>query len=148
MSRAGLLLTLGAIGLGAPACSSFERDWEGAAAVAPASDLEGRWQGTWLSAVNGHSGGLRCLVTRRESGAYDARYHATYGCCFSFEYTVELTAAPHGAGYILRGSADLGWLAGGVYSYETTVEGGKLRSTYTSEADHGTYEMTRLGAVK
>jgi len=136
-------------------CSTFERDWEAAASAGAAAEgsLEGRWQGTWLSEVNEHTGDLRAIVTRREKDTgsqaeprpeYDARYHATYGCCFSFEYTVPMTASREGETLRFEGSADLGWLAGGVYHYTGEVRGDEFHSTYKSEDDHGTFRMRRV----
>ena len=33
------------------------------------NNLQGRWQGTWLSDVNQHTGALRCVVTQQGDGA-------------------------------------------------------------------------------
>ena len=40
--------------------------------------------------------------------------------------------------------ADLGWLAGGKYEYDGSVEGDDFQSTYNSKGDHGTFEMQRV----
>src|SRR6185295_8959422 len=92
LSRSALSVGLLVWGLLLNGCSSFNRDW-GAAAVtgAPGDDIRGRWLGTWLSEVNGHTGQLRCLLARDATGGYQARFHAKYKKIFSFGYTVPLT---------------------------------------------------------
>ena len=130
--------------LGATGCSTFNRDWK-AAAVSPdsANGIEGRWLGTWLSEVNGHTGQLRCLISKQTAGRYQARFHAKYRKILSFGYTVELSATETGGTNIFQGYADLGWYAGGEYHYEGRATPARFSSTYSSKADHGTFEMTR-----
>ena len=129
-------------------CSTFERDWKalaGQPAATAEGGLEGRWAGTWTSDANGHSGGLRCIITRDEHDTLRARYHATYGCCFTFEYDMPMTARREGEALRFAAEADLGWLAGGRYEYDGTVVGDEFTSTYTSKSDHGMFRMTRVG---
>src|SRR5262245_49218762 len=95
-------------------CSTFNRDWKAAAqTAAPADHLQGRWDGTWLSEENGHTGRLRCLLTKNTDGKYQARFHAKYCKIFSFGYTVSLEVAEADGVYRFKGDADLGWYAGG-----------------------------------
>ncbi|HVR73379.1 MAG TPA: hypothetical protein VMT52_03570 [Planctomycetota bacterium] len=128
-------------------CSSFERDWQAAGAdLAPVVDpIRGRWEGSWRSDVSGHEGALRCLVSASEDGSLVARYRAEYGCCFSFEYSVPMVVEREDDACRFTGSADLGWLAGGVYHYEGRADGKAYTSTYTSEDDHGTFTLARPG---
>lgn len=125
-------------------CSTFNRDWRRAAAqpAAPAS-VEGRWEGRWLSGVNGHKGKLRCLLTRGNQEWFQARFRATYGGIFRFSYTVPLALQAHDIGWELSGEADLGKLAGGNYYYEGRVTPTNFASTYRSKYDHGTFELRR-----
>ena len=126
-------------------CSTFERDWRALETQpSPESGMEGRWQGTWLSDANGHSGGLRCILSTDDEGTLQARYRATYLGFMSFEYSVPMTARLEDEIHHFTGEADLGWLAGGRYVYVGTVEGDAFTSTYESEKDHGTFEMTRV----
>src|SRR5258708_4913571 len=112
-----LLLTLLAV-LATTGCSTFDRDWKTAAAMpAPVNDLAGRWQGTWVSEVNGHADKLRCLVSRLSETNYTARFHAKYQKIFSFGYTVNLAVKDSGGNFQFQGEANLGKLAGGVYHY-------------------------------
>jgi hypothetical protein len=127
-------------------CSSFEKDWQ-AAAAAPADasrPLLGRWQGGWKSEATVHSGGLRALITSEGPDRYRARYRATYGCCFRFEYAVPLTAVEEGDLLRFEGNADLGWLAGGTYQYKGQAAQGKFTSAYSSKKDHGLFSMERV----
>lgn len=146
-AQAGRAVTiLSALILGG--CSTFDRDWEAMAQSDNATaGLEGRWNGTWLSDANGHTGGLRCILSKDEEGTLQARYHATWACCFTFEYSVPITATQEGDTYRFLGEADLGWLAGGLYVYEGDVTGDQFSSTYRCERDHGTFQMIRVMAT-
>ena len=73
-------------------CSCFNRDWHKAAAQpTPANSIEGRWEGSWTSASNAHTGNLRCLLSHKEGASYEARFRATYGKVFHFSYATPLT---------------------------------------------------------
>ena len=125
-------------------CSTFNRDWRKAATkpVPPAS-VEGRWEGQWESAVNGHHGRLRCLMTRESDELFQARFRATYGGIFRFSYSVPLTLQPHDFGWELSGEANLGKLAGGSYYYEGRIAPTNFAATYRSKYDHGLFELRR-----
>ncbi len=128
-------------------CSTFEKAWEEASKASTtgegwAGGLAGRWQGTWLSEVNGHEGVLRCILSPEPNGQYLARYHATYGGAFTFSYEVLMAVEREADTWKFRGSADLGWLAGGVYTYVGQVKAAELFSTYASKSDQGTFRMT------
>jgi hypothetical protein len=138
-------------------CSSFDRDFEAlrleGVSSSGVSDLTGRWEGTWQSDENGHTGSLRCIITRKDSD-YLARYYATYTWCFlplSFEMAIPTTAQPEGpakapgGAWKLRGSAELScWVAGGLYEYEARVEGGEYVATYRSSFDRGVFRLQRV----
>ncbi len=125
-------------------CSTFNRDWRSAAKnPAPANSVEGRWEGRWLSDANGHTGALRCLVTRVDEAHCRARFHAIYGKVLRFTYTVPLTIQSHVDGWEFDGEENLGKLAGGVYYYEGRANATNFSSTYRSTYDHGTFEMHR-----
>ena len=46
--------------------------------------------------------------------------------------------------YRFSAEADLGWLAGGRYEYDGSVDGDNFRSTYKSKSDYGTFKMARV----
>ena len=127
-------------------CSSFNRDWKAAAAGGAASDpLAGRWEGTWRSDVNAHTGELRCLITPATNGTYTARFQAKYRKLvqLTFSYTVSLAVTNREDGHHFQGEADLGWLAGGRYPYRGRATATRFHSTYACPHDHGIFEMTR-----
>ena len=139
ISVCGAMLLLGGAG-----CSTFNRDWKTSEqTVAQTNDIQGRWEGTWLSQTKGHHGSLRCLLTRETDYQYEARFHATYWKVFRFGYAVQLIATPADGAYQFRGDADLGWLAGGTYHYEGTVTPTNFFSTYRAAGDHGIFQMHR-----
>jgi hypothetical protein len=137
-----LLVLISAASLGG--CSTFDRDWEAMAQTPAGAGIEGRWSGIWYSAANGHSGGLRCMLTADESGTLTARYRATYAGFLSFEYTMPMAVREEDGAYHFAAEADLGWLAGGRYEYAGTVAGDEFTSTYDCDRDHGTFRMTRV----
>ncbi len=97
-----------------------------------------------MSEVNGHTGRLRAILSPTGAQSYRARFHARYAGILSFGYTVELTATNDSTGRAhFRGSADLGKLAGGVYTYAGRADARRFEATYQSRADHGRFELRR-----
>ena len=143
LKRAALWFSI-LIMLNATGCSTFKRDWKAAARVpSPSQDIQGRWEGTWLSHTNGHHGRLRCLVSNGPEGQYLARFHANYVKILSFGYTVPLTVRETRGAYQFQGDANLGRLAGGEYHYEGQATSTNFFSTYRARADAGVFEMKR-----
>jgi hypothetical protein len=105
--------------------------------------LTGPWQGTWLSHVNGHTGDLRCLVTEKSPKTYEFRFKATYWKVFQYSYMVTLPVTRTEAGYNFMGNENLGFLAGGVYSYDGSITGTNLDATYSCKFDNGVFKLTR-----
>jgi len=127
-------------------CSGFHRAWKAEQSKTPnyaPNALTGAWEGTWLSDVNGHNGRLRALITENPDGTYHAWYHAKYKGILSFAYSVDVDAQDIPAGYTFKGKADLGRLAGGVYSYEGSATNGLYNATYDSKYDQGIFKMQR-----
>jgi hypothetical protein len=140
LATCGLTLAMAATG-----CSTFNSDWKRASATtATAHDIDGRWEGSWLSDRNGHHGGLRCLVSRLDDRSYRARFKATYWKFLRFSYTVNLQATREPSGlFNFQGEANLGWWGGGVYHYDGHATPTNFFSTYRSKYDHGTFRMAR-----
>lgn len=125
-------------------CSRFNRDWKQAAEQpTPADAMTGCWEGTWTSGYNGHTGKLRCLMSKTDDTTYLARFRATYAKILRFSYDVPLSVEPHFDGWEFDGEANLGKAAGGVYYYEGRASTTNLVSTYKSKHDHGVFEMRR-----
>jgi hypothetical protein len=136
--------------LGFTGCSSFNREWQQAATQpAKATGITGRWEGRWQSQANGHNDRLRAIVTAADTNRYDVKFHAAYKHWLTLfitihsGYTVRMETTPDGGGLKFHGSEDLGFLAGGVYSYEGRADATNFFSTYKSKYDWGTFEMKR-----
>lgn len=134
---------------------AFDRNWKRlatatAAAAQPAhategDPLAGRWEGTWRSEANNHSGKLRAIVTPVDATTYRADFDATYLGILRFGYSMSLAAQPAGHLTRFQGAENLGWLAGGLYRYDGTTDGRSFDCAYQSKADHGRFTMTRPG---
>lgn len=107
--------------------------------------MSGRWDGCWLSSANGHTGRLRCIITRGTNDTYSARFHATYAKILKFGYTVPLSVTASNQSWHFTGAANLGFMAGGVYRYNGSATSNSFHSTYASKYDHGTFDMERVG---
>lgn len=130
-------------------CSSFNRAWREVGRQPTQTDsIEGRWEGRWLSEVNGHQGRLRCLMTRQTDGDYAARFRASYMKVLRFGYAVTLNVELRDGVWHFHGEEDLGKLAGGVYRYAGRATRTDFHSSYNSKHDHGTFEMRRVASVE
>lgn len=142
--RTSALILLLAIPVLAAGCSSFNREWKKAGEqAAPTDDMAGRWQGTWKSEASGHTDELRCIVTKGDSGYYQAQFHAKYHGILSFGYTVPLKVEKTNDSFQFSGEADLGSMAGGMYQYQGHADPTNFFSNYSSKDDHGTFQMSR-----
>jgi hypothetical protein len=113
--------------------------------AAPAIDLlVGTWEGSWSSASTGMSGSLTCIVTRTADGKYVAAFSAIFGRIFTHKSTVTLNVQTDTDPWTFKGSEDLGFLSGGVYTYEGHSDGKEFLSTYDSTFDKGIFKMTRV----
>lgn len=140
-----LLLLVGILMLGT-GCSGLHRAWKqelSTNASYTKSEIEGAWEGEWISDSNGHHGRLRCLVSENEDGTYTTWYHAKYKKILSFAYSVDVETGLLPDGYSFKGKADLGKLAGGMYEYEGKVSDGYFDANYKSKFDYGTFKMNR-----
>jgi hypothetical protein len=141
LSRASVLAVLLAAVTG---CSNFGREWKAAARQpAPTAGIGGRWEGTWVSEANGHSGRLRAILTPESEASYRTRFRARYAGILSFGYTVTLLTTNDAGVVRFGGQADLGKFAGGVYTYAGYATPTNFFSTYKSKGDHGRFEMRR-----
>ena len=122
--------------------SDFKRRWrQDTPAPSAANGLQGRWEGEWVSEVNGHRGALRCLLVRGEAGDYKATWHAVYATILRVCYTVPLHGQWSDGKLTLEGEADLGSLAGGIYRYQGEAGEDEFICTYSCKYDHGTFRM-------
>lgn len=126
-------------------CATFGRDWKSAGKTnPPPASIEGRWEGRWISSSDRHRDQLRCLLTRREDGRYLARFHSYYFHIFTFSHDAILTVTPAGGGTNrFSGSADLGKMAGGMFTYDGYATTTNFFAHYHSQKYRGIFEMTR-----
>jgi hypothetical protein len=135
------------------ACSSFNRDFKAAAAMAPAparkaEPFGGPWAGRWVSEKhrlpNGAEagGGLRCLFTKTDDTHYRAHFRATW-LCFVSGYEVTFQTQRRGQVLFFEGEQDLGAIFGGVYRYRGQVTPEQFRAHFASAYDFGRFEMSR-----
>jgi|SRR5688572_21848401 len=161
MKRAFAGLVIGLALMVAGTGCAFDRKWRAMkraelvdnAPTAPAADgLAGRWQGRWVSDANGHSGGLRAIITPvpqtlTAGRHYLAEFDASYMGLLRFGYGMTLVAkanqAATGGPVSFHGEEDLGHMAGGVYRYNGNADGTTFNATYESKDDRGRFEMTR-----
>jgi hypothetical protein len=126
-------------------CCSFEREWRGSMCCVSGGDrLDGLWEGTWRSCANNHTGRLRAIITRCDDGLYRARFHAVFWEVLPFEFTLTMTSVAADGVEQFSGEADLGPLAGGVYTYAGQTDGCEFNATYCARSDHGVFQMRRL----
>ena len=140
----GWALAVG-LGLMLTGCSTFNHDWKAASKTkAPADDITGAWDGSWLSSVNGHHGRLRSIVSNTAAKEYKARFKARFWKIFTYSYTVPLQGRKGADGsWQLAGAQNLGWLAGGEYSYTGKADPDHFNAAYSNKYDHGTFELKR-----
>ena len=161
MKRSLAGLVIGLLLLTAGTGCAFDRKWRAMkraefadnAAPTPAADgLAGRWQGRWVSDVNGHSGGLRAIITPVPQTVtadqhYRAEFDASYMGLLRFGYGMTLVTKPGqdaaGSPVSFHGEEDLGRMAGGLYRYKGTADGTTFNATYESKDDKGRFEMSR-----
>ena len=130
-------------------CSSFNREYKAALTQPiPKNDISGPWEGRWLSDKNGHTGKLRAILRKSSEDEYNAYFHATFWKIFRSSYRVPLKYKEENGRTIISGEQDLGWLSGGVYTYEGEATPTRFFSTYKMKYDHGTFEMKRPQAVE
>ena len=129
--------------LGASGCRTYNQEWKDAGKTLTSGGFEGRWEGTWHSDQNGHSGKLRCITIRRYENEYDAKFRATYQKILRFSHTAPLYTQSQGTNWVFSGEANLGWWAGGLYRYEGRADAWSFFSTYSNRYDHGTFVMER-----
>ena len=135
-----------------PSCgTAFRKAWNNAPA---ANGVAGMWEGTWLSAVNGHTGTLKCVVTpalKAESAnngskaqPYSFFYRATWKTILSGSYKALHQVEKKGSAFVFKGDHQMPDWAGGRYHYEGTVKGDEFNACYECAIDRGTFTMKRV----
>lgn len=124
-------------------CGGFDKEFKALASQPPPNDVSGAWIGTWQNTNNSHGGDLYAIVVEASPGVYFTSFKATYGKFMTFKTHATLRGTTRGGTAHFQGEEDLGWLAGGVYTYDGYATPQEFFSTYTSKNDEGTYTMRR-----
>ena len=110
---------------------------------ASATDLTGRWAGSWESCSTAHSGPLFATFTRCNDTEYRVTFTGRFLKILPFRYSVVLNVVDDdGDSATLAGSSYLGWMFG-TFAYRATTDGRCFDATYSSKKDVGTFRMTR-----
>ena len=126
-------------------CSTiYNQKWKRAAKNAESKEgVLGRWEGSWLSSVNAHTGKLRCIVSETESENYDFHYWARWSL-FSGTYHLKVPIQETNSVSTFSGTKNLGKLAGGAFDFSGKVVGDHFNASYNSKFDRGEFTMTRV----
>jgi hypothetical protein len=125
-------------------CSvSFDRDWRTAVAAGPKPGVEGAWSGTWQSEATGHTGKLRCVVGPAQKSEHDFHYHATWSF-LSGAYHAKHLVTQTATGSKFQGQHRMPDWAGGLYTYQGTIQGDDFHAKYQCAKDRGSYTMKRV----
>jgi len=125
-----------------PSCSlSFKKAWKN---PPHSSAVAGKWEGTWLSAANGHHGRLRAVVTEQD-GSHAFHYHATWAGFLSGSFKAPHKVVKQKDGtHTFEGDHRMPDWAGGNYHYAGTIKGDDFSACYESAKDKGTFTMKRV----
>lgn len=136
------ILTFALSGMG---CSQFGSQWNALSSQnRPASGIEGRWEGTWVSDASGHSGQLLAAIRNTGGDRELASFSATYGDIIHFAYDTPMVARQRDGMTFFAGHEDLTILAGGVYHYDGHARADQLFCTYRSKYDYGHFSLRRV----
>jgi hypothetical protein len=128
-------------------CSTaFKREWKVATARSATSEIEGAWQGTWISTANGHHGNLRCIVGPKKSpqGDREFHYHATWAGLVGGAYRATHRVLDSKGVATFTGEHLMPRWAGGRYVYDGTIKGDAFNASYECSKDKGTFQMQRV----
>ena len=133
----------------ASGCSSFQRHWKEVRLTQPTqTGLVGAWEGTWASEASRHRGRLRCLIQQQGPTNYQAWFRANYAGILNFGYKVPLQVIPAPDRQTFHGEANLGYLIGGVYTYDGYAATTNLFSSYRCRMDHGRFDLVRPSPLR
>lgn len=132
-----------ALALSLTGCSSFHKEWKAASAAPIPPGVNGPWEGEWRSEKNGHHGSLKCILTQTSPTTFRAHFRARYMKVLRYTYAATLTGEETNGVVHLKGTTDLGKLAGGIYTYDSKITPAEFESTYSCNWDRGRYRMTR-----
>jgi len=106
----------------------------------------GPWEGTWISAANGHKGKLRCIITpvagKEEADLHLFRYWATWGGFFRGGFDSKFEIEKKGSQYHFQGRHNLGIM--GSFRHKGVIKDNDFDARYSSSiGDHGSFNLRR-----
>ncbi len=138
-----------AVALFLGACSSYDAKWQESRAGRDA--FAGAYSGRWQSGKMATGGSLRCILTQRDAGVYEAWFHARWHGVFQSKHRVVLASRAVGKALAFEGAATLQtWLGAGSYRCSgllTPGQAGALRARYEAAYDTGTFTLDRAKAL-
>lgn len=105
--------------------------------------IEGLWVGKWFCEKTGHSGPMRCRLTRIKEGQYLARYDGFFAGFIPFWYSVKKEVTRGDGVVYMKAEENLGWYGGGLFKYEGEIRDGEYHMRYDSKYYAGTFELSK-----
>lgn len=122
--------------------AAFRKEWNTAKAKpVSAGSIEGPWEGSWRSEVNGHKGKLRCVIPPSTASTREFHYYATWAKVFSGSMKAHHTLKSQAKGVTFTAQHSLGSF--GQFTAQGTISDQKFDATYQAIGDHGVFEMKR-----
>lgn len=121
-------------------CTGYKKRWD-TALTGTYHGMDGPWEGTWKSSKNGHTGGLKCIVTPLGEDQYEFDWWASWGK-LSADYQITSVSKPEDGYHLLVMDFDLGKL-GGVYRMEGKATPTVFDATYSAKVDAGALILRR-----
>ena len=139
------LILISAAFLTSCASPDFRDSWRQATSTPTPNDITGAWEGTWKSEQTGHTGNLRCLVTRDTKSPSDHSFHywASWKHLVSGEFTVNYPVNQRGGKSSFGGRHNLGKALGGTFSHNAVATPTTYDATYSAAKDQGTFTLVR-----
>ena len=147
--KLAIVTVIGALCFALVSCTDFKKNWaEELTKNNKPTDLTGAWEGTWKSDVNGHTGKLRCIITKQPDGQYEFHYWAQWQKVLSGSFRQNYEVKKKGNTFTFSGEKDLGKF-GGKFDHQGTATATTFKATYVAEkGDKGTFELSRPAVEK
>ncbi len=137
------LLCAAALALSLSSCgTAYRSEWNAArtGTHAPGS-IEGAWEGSWHSDVNGHTGKLWCLIKDGSPTERTFAYRATWGHFLSGGFSAKHNLQKAGEATAFKVDHPIGKL--GTFHAKGKIQADKFAACYQAAGDRGTFELKR-----
>ena len=110
---------------------------------AAASNLAGKWKGTWLSGSTGHKGPMQADFRSAGAGRWEVVFRGRFCALIPFQYSAILRESRGPDGTLqLSGNKNLGPLFG-TFHFNGTVQNGQLDARWWSQKESGQFLLKR-----